>query len=157
MKSQQVNILMLEDVESDSQLFGMALENVRANVLLRTVTDDRGGTEYFSGRGVYRDRKEYPLPDIVVLDLRMQNVSGVEFLKWCRSAAECRSIPVVVLTGIVREDPEIQVAMASGANQVYFKPAAFNHLANIAREIYELGVEAKNKSAAPMERASQAA
>jgi CheY-like chemotaxis protein len=149
MKRSQVTILLLDDEESDCHLFEFVLREARLNVLLRVVTDGNGGIEYLTGKGIYRDRREYPHPDVIVLDLRMRQVSGVEFLKWCRTAASCQRIPVVVLTGAMESDPMISAAILAGANRVHLKPGHIQRLQEIIREVFDLGSHHRKGSANP--------
>ena len=53
---------------------------------------------YLKGEGVFSDRKEYPLPDAILLDLKLPKVSGYEVLSWIRSHEQFKKLPVIVLT-----------------------------------------------------------
>ncbi len=146
---------MLEDLESDYTLFEIAAESSHLDLALRQVTTGQGGMDFFSGRGVYRDRRAYPLPDVLVVDLRMPNVSGVEFIRWCRGNDECRNIPVVVLTGSLPGDPVINTALAAGANRVFLKPIHIHEWQKIVRQVRDLGL--KHKQGNTSERVAKAA
>ena len=93
-----MNILLAEDDESDVLLIERALKQLGANVQLHIVSDGEEAVDYLSGDGVYVDRTKYPLPSLMLLDLKMPKRSGLEVLQWIRAHPNLRRLPVVVLT-----------------------------------------------------------
>ncbi len=139
MENHELKLLLIEDEGSDTSLFSMAVGQSGLNILLRSVTDGQGGIEYILGRAPYNNRHAYPLPDVVVLDLRMTNVSGVQFLQWCRKNNLCCRMGIAVLTGTHPEDPEVQRAVEVGAKRIFFKPTDFHDWEQVVRQIDEIG------------------
>ena len=139
MGNHELKLLLVEDEGSDASLFSMAVGQSGLRILLRCVTDGQGGIEYILGRAPYNNRHAYPLPDGVVLDLRMPNVSGVQFLLWCRKNNLCCRMGIAVLTGAHPEDPEVQRAVDVGAKRIFFKPTNFHDWEQVVRQIDDIG------------------
>jgi CheY-like chemotaxis protein len=121
------SILLAEDDENDFVLFSHALEqSARANNLMITVKLVRDGTEaieYLAGEGKFADRVEYPFPDIVVLDLKMPRLSGLDVLAWLKGHEEYRRIPKILLSGSA-EERDIDEAYRLGVNTYFQKPVS---------------------------------
>lgn len=116
----QRGILVAEDDPDD--LFFLERAISRAGLLSQT-TFVNGGTaviRYLSGAGPYQDRDRYPLPKLVLLDLAMPQVGGLEVLRWVGQQALLKMIPIVVFTGT--EDPsQLQCALDLGATRCVLK------------------------------------
>src|SRR5258705_8683596 len=111
----QAVILLAEDREDDIALIRKAF--ARAYVLnpLQVVRDGEEAIAYLSGEGKYSNRAEYPLPDLLLLDLKMPRIDGFEVLKWIREQPGLSALRVVVLTS--SEDiRDVNVAYRLGAN-----------------------------------------
>src|SRR5438067_150996 len=91
-------ILIVEDDENDRFFESVAFESIGLSQCLRFVTDGQEAIEYFQGRGKFRNRSRYPLPHLVLLDLNLPRVTGLEVLRWIRSHAQFRSTIVIPLT-----------------------------------------------------------
>jgi DNA-binding NarL/FixJ family response regulator len=89
------------------------------------------------GKREYGDRAVNPLPDAVVLDLRMPNVNGFDFLAWRKKSALVSDIPVVVFTGVKAHD-EIRQVLELGATKHIVKPVDFEEWEKVVREIWDL-------------------
>ena len=105
-------------------LLHMALERNGCDVNLQQVNDGSEAIEYLEGRGRFANRRKYPMPDILVLDLKMQLLSGFEVLLWLRQHPECAKIPTVVLSGSGQEK-DVEQAYELGANTYFEKPSSF--------------------------------
>jgi DNA-binding NarL/FixJ family response regulator len=91
-------------------------------------------------KGVYSDRSSHPLPDVVVVDLKMPQVSGFDFLAWRKASLLFSSIPVVILSG--SNDPvDVKMAINLGANKLIVKPTDFEDWKKVVREIWDFGTE----------------
>ena len=100
MKYPEATILIAEDNRDDALLIQRALR--RANLInpLQVVANGEQAIQYLKGDGQYADRSSYPLPELVLLDLQMPRVSGLEVLKWIRDQPEFRLLPIVILTSV---------------------------------------------------------
>lgn len=124
---QEATILLVEDDPNDVFLMERAFERARLANPLKVVRDGEDAIEYFCGKGVYSDRARYPIPLLVLLDLRMPRRDGFEVLEWLRSQPDFVSLPVVVLTS--SEDlPDLTRAYRLGANSYLIKPAQLDDL-----------------------------
>lgn len=120
-------ILHVEDDENDAILFRKACE--RAGLPAETFRLDAAdlARAYLLGEGIYSDRVLYPLPQIIVLDLKMPRMDGFEFLKWLRQDDRFSGIPVLVFTASISGEDKSR-ALAEGASSFFIKPASFEAL-----------------------------
>jgi PAS domain S-box-containing protein len=116
-------VLYVEDEENDAFLMRMAFAGKRLESALRVVGDGRTAIEYLSGAGKYADRKEYPLPSVVLLDLNLPQMPGFEVLKWMRNHPDFAGTPVVVFSSSTREDDRVK-AQELGASEFVSKPSS---------------------------------
>jgi CheY-like chemotaxis protein len=133
-KSAERVLLLVEDDEGDAKLIVRAL---RGTALPARVEVVRTGTEaiaYVDAAPPYGDRRRYPSPALIILDLKMPRLDGYAVLRALRSRPEARRAPVVVLTG-VREAASVQLTHDLGASVYFVKPAAGRGFAAVAREI----------------------
>jgi CheY-like chemotaxis protein len=127
-------ILIVEDEADDAELIGYAFE--RAGVLNPRLRLDNGdeAAAYIGGASTYTDRQRYPLPGLVLLDLKLPRRSGFEVLQFVRKNPTARHIPVVVLTS--SDQPEdIMHAYAAGANSYLVKPVTRDPLLAMVRTL----------------------
>ncbi len=134
MKYPEATILIVEDNRDDALLIQRALR--RANLInpLQVVANGEQAIGYLKGDGPYADRSSYPLPELVMLDLQMPRVSGLEVLKWIREQSEFSLLPVVILTSS-DQAPDARRAYELGANSYLIKPGNFEELARLARRL----------------------
>src|SRR5213595_3330720 len=96
--TEQPLILLVEDREDDVIFIRTAFERAKIQTAIQVVRDGEEAISYLSGTGKYSNRAEYPLPWLVLLDLKMPKVDGFEVLKWIRQESGCKALIVVVLT-----------------------------------------------------------
>jgi CheY-like chemotaxis protein len=101
---------------------------------LQNVPDGDGAIAYLSGSGDYADRLKYPMPSLILLDLKMPRATGFEVLQWIRAHHELGKIPVVVLSGSELQQ-DIQQAYDTGANSYLVKPLGFDALVSLVRSL----------------------
>lgn len=115
--------LLVEDDLNDVALMELEFQRNPAQIRLLSVNDGGQAMEYLEGRGAYSDRGRHPLPDVILLDLKMPRINGFQFLEWLRgkSANPLRLIPVVVMSssGLPQD---VDRAYALGANSYLVKP-----------------------------------
>ncbi len=134
MKLTDFTFLLVEDDPDDILLFQRAFSQASLVNPVRIVRNGEEAVHYLSGAGVYVDRVRYPLPSLVLLDLKLPKKSGLEVLEWMRSQPSTQSIPVIVLTSS-QESADVQRAYALGANSYLIKPVGFDGLLEIVKAI----------------------
>jgi len=118
------SILLVEDDPRDVELIRRAFKQARMANPIKVVNDGADARDYLSGAGVYADRTQYPVPFLVLLDLNLPRVSGLDVLEWIRKQAGLEELRVVILTSS-RDAPDMERAYALGANSYLNKPGNF--------------------------------
>jgi CheY-like chemotaxis protein len=114
-------ILLVEDNTEEVLLMKHAFQAASITRPLVVVHNGQDAAAYLTGLGSYADRKQFPLPRLILLDLDLPHVNGFEFLLWLRERQELRDVPVIVLTGSVFSSV-LQTAYSLGANSFLTKP-----------------------------------
>src|SRR5690349_1641217 len=108
-------VLYVEDEENDVLFMRRAFVKEGLGAALQSVADGRAAIDYLSGAKGYGERKQYPVPAVVLLDLHLPAVPGFEVLKWMRGDPNYAATPVVVFTSSPRAEDQ-QRAQELGAN-----------------------------------------
>jgi len=124
-----IDILLVEDNPQDAELTVRALKKHKVANQIYIAKDGAQALDILFARGEYTLRENSIPPKIVLLDLKLPKVSGLEVLKEIKSNDRTRMIPVVVVTSS-REDPDIEEAYALGANSYVIKPVEFEQFFN---------------------------
>jgi CheY-like chemotaxis protein len=128
------NILVADDCDDDFFLLKAAFQKAGLNHRLQHVANGQLALAYLKGEVPYADRKLWPFPDLVVLDIKMPVMSGFEVLKELREQPDFKGPVIVMLSGsVVAEDAS--KAMELGAAHYFTKPMDFNELTKMARTI----------------------
>jgi CheY-like chemotaxis protein len=136
MDNQEVEILIVEDNHEDAELAIRALKkNHLANNLIHVI-DGAEALDFLFAQGVYSGRDINNIPKLILLDLKMPKVNGLEVLQKIKSNLLTKTIPVVILTSSA-EDPDVKKSYELGANSYIVKPVEFN---NFAKTITDLGM-----------------
>jgi CheY-like chemotaxis protein len=125
-------ILYVDDDDNDVLLLKHALRTARLSFDVQVVNDPEKASAYLSGQGIYSDREHHPWPALVLLDLKMPRMHGLEVLAWIRSQASLEGLIVIVLTAS-NHIPEINRAYELGANSYVIKPVELSELVEIVR------------------------
>jgi CheY-like chemotaxis protein len=115
-------ILQIEDEENDILFLQMAAEKAGIVKPIQVARNGREAIDYLSGTGKFADRGQFPLPCVVLLDLKLPQVPGFEVLKFIRSHPRLRTLVVIVLSSS-DQDADIENAYLLGANSYLVKPA----------------------------------
>ncbi len=118
---QRVVILLVENDRDDAMLVAGAFRQLHSAYRLLHVSDGRIAMNYILGLPPYGDRNIFPTPRMILLDLKMPDVDGFQFLQWLRSQPGKERLSVVVLTGSVYSE-DIRRAYSLGANSFIVKP-----------------------------------
>jgi len=127
-------ILLGEDDPNDVLLIQRAFRKSDVVNPIQVVGDGEEAIAYLSGRGPYADRKRYPLPVLLLLDLKLPRKSGFEVLEWLRQQPGLKRLPVAVLTSSA-ETPDINRAYDLGANSYLVKPVRFEGLLRMVQTL----------------------
>ena len=130
MKLSEMQILLVEDNADDVLLIRRAFRRGNVGTALTVLGDGDSAVAYLAGEAPYDDRARHPLPQLVLLDLKLPCRSGLEVLEWARARPELRSLVVVVLTSS-RESRDIDRAYELGANSFLVKPVEFDGLCEL--------------------------
>jgi DNA-binding response OmpR family regulator len=122
-----LTILHVEDDDNDALLLSKACQRAALPAILYRLNDGDEARAYLLGEGIYSDRLKFPLPQIVVLDLKLSRMSGFEFLNWLRQQKSFTALPVLVFTSSLSREDKAR-ALAQGANSYFVKPATFEAL-----------------------------
>jgi CheY-like chemotaxis protein len=128
-------LLHVEDDEDDALLFSKACQRAGLSAQLHRVRDGEEARDYLLGQAGYTDRLKHPLPEVMVLDLKLPRMSGFEFLKWLRSQDGFAALPVLVFTSSLSREDKTR-ALAEGASSYFVKPASFDALVQMV-EIFK--------------------
>jgi len=126
----QDTILLVEDNPRDILLIQRAFYKAGITNPLQVVSDGDAAVLYLSGVEPYSERRLYPLPALILLDLKLPRRSGAEVLIWLRQQPILKRLPVVILTAS-REYGDVNYLYDLGANAYMVKPVAFNNLVEI--------------------------
>jgi CheY-like chemotaxis protein len=113
-------ILIAEDSESDQLLIELGFQKAKFPFSIRFVPDGVCATEYLEGSGRYRDRAEFPIPIVLLTDLKMPRMDGFELLAWVREREKWRTLPVIIVTGS-NQSEDLRQALDLGANSYVVK------------------------------------
>ena len=127
-------ILYAEDNDSDAFLIAHAFKKAGIEHRLEVVPNGQTAIQYLAGEGEYADRAQHPLPSLVLLDLNMPGVSGLEVLKWIRTTPSVCTLVAVMLTSS-NQDADIHRAYAQGANGYLVKPGSIDAIVAMAHAI----------------------
>lgn len=130
----KVTILLIDDDPNDALLVQRAMKKVNLPYPVVHRSDGEEAIEYLSGKPPYSDRAKYPLPALILLDIKMPKLTGLEVLAWIQGQPSLAHIPVVILTASVRQEDR-QEAEKLGAVGYRTKPVDFLELVDIIRDV----------------------
>jgi two-component system, response regulator len=129
---EQVEILLVEDSSLDAELMMRAMKNGGLANKLLWVKDGQEALDFLFRRGEYAGREE-TVPRLVLLDLKMPRVDGIEVLKAVKADDRTKRIPVVVMTSS-QEERDVAQSYDLGVNSYVVKPVDFKDLTELARQ-----------------------
>lgn len=131
-----VEILLVEDNEDDAALIIRSLKKHNLTNQLVHVNDGAKALDFIFARGSYAGREINDVPKVVLLDLKMPKVDGLEVLKAIRSDERTRLIPIIIMTSS-KEEKDIIASYKLGVNSYIVKPVEFE---NFAKAVAEVGL-----------------
>jgi CheY-like chemotaxis protein len=128
------NILLVEDNEDDVFMMRQAKKRAGIESPMHIAEDGRRAIAYLSGKDEFRDRGKFPLPTLVLLDLKLPHVTGHEVIEWIRKQSPFRTLLIVVLTAS-KDSSDIDAAYRAGANSYLVKPSRVDDLCDLVKSI----------------------
>jgi CheY-like chemotaxis protein len=129
-----LTILHVEDDPNDVLLVGRAFRKAEFSADVKVVNDGEQAVSYLSGTNHFAEREKFPLPALVLLDLKLPRKSGLEVLSWIRNQPGLKRIPVVMLTSS-KQPVDINRAYDLGVNGYLVKPVSFDALVEMLRTL----------------------
>jgi DNA-binding response OmpR family regulator len=126
-------ILVVEDDENDVFFLQNAFKSAGILISLYVARDGRQAINYLDAAGEFADREKFPLPALILLDLKLPQVMGLDVLRWIRARPELR-MPVIILSAS-KNEADIEAAYRLGANAYLVKPNAVGKLLEMVRAI----------------------
>lgn len=136
MGNTDIEIVLVEDNPHDAE---MTIRALTKNKILNKIVHLEDGAEaldFLFGKGKYEGRDTEIRPKVILLDLKMPKVNGIEVLRKLKSEEKTKTIPVVVLTSS-KEDPDVRTCYELGVNSYIVKPVGFE---NFTQSIGDLGM-----------------
>lgn len=130
----EIDILLVEDSDTDSELTLRAFKRQRLEARVHRALDGPDALDFLFARGAYADRRAQRLPRLILLDIRMPKMSGIEVLRQVRAEPLLRMIPVVMMTSS-DESRDVEAAYRLGANSYVVKPLEFDDFIRAAEEV----------------------
>jgi len=137
-------LLHVEDDPNDVLLLQRAFRKAASSLMIQAVTDGDKAVTYLSGADEFADREKFPLPTVILLDLKMPRKSGLEVLQWIRSNQSLRRAIVIVFTSS-RHDEDVNKAYEIGANSYLVKPVGFDMLVDLAKMIQQYWINTNER------------
>jgi len=134
LKGEPVVILLVEDNPAHAELIMRNFEDHRIANHVRHVSDGEAALDYLFRRGAHADPEKNPAPHLILLDLRLPRVDGLEVLQEIKAAPELRTIPVVILTTSEAEQ-DAGRAYEHHANSYLVKPVDFEQFSKLMEEL----------------------
>ena len=129
-------ILYAEDDENDSFFMERAFSAMGSPEKLCTVSDGKLVIEYLSGEGRFADRKKYPVPTVLLLDIKLPKMTGLQVLRWVRERPEFSGLIVIMFTSS-SQPVDITFCAVHGANAYLAKASRSDHLSARLPKILE--------------------
>jgi CheY-like chemotaxis protein len=125
-------ILMVEDTPADALFLRYAFARARIQNPIEVVKNGVDALAYLEGAGLFADRKRYPPPIFILLDLKLPGMSGFEVLEWIRKTHKYHDIPVVIVTSSDKEEDRAR-SFKLGANAYFVKSLKIEDLVSLVR------------------------
>ncbi len=127
-------ILLVEDNRMDVELTLDAFKEARLENKILFVTNGQDALDYLFRRGNYADRNTYPMPDLILLDLKLPRVDGFEVLRQIKSTEILKRLPVIILTSS-KDEGDRALSYDIGANSYLVKPVSFEGFLGVVKQI----------------------
>lgn len=127
-------VLYVENDENDVFLFNRSLKRIGFSDRFEAVVNGRQALAYLQGGGAFADRQRFPLPTLLVLDLKMPEMGGIEVLRWVRAQPTFAELPVMMFSSSTQPG-DVAEARKYGANAYAVKPGTPHQLEAMLRSV----------------------
>jgi CheY-like chemotaxis protein len=127
-------ILLIEDSRMDVELTLDAFREARLANTIRVASTGQAALDYLFGYGPYADRTMYPLPNLILLDLKLPGIDGHAVLRQIKGTPELKRLPVIILTSS-KEEGDRALSYDNGANSYLVKPVSFEGFLDVVRQL----------------------
>ena len=127
-------ILLVEDSRMDVELTLDAFREARLANTISVASNGQAALDYLFGRGSYADRTTYPLPNLILLDLKLPGIDGHMVLRQIKGTPELKRLPVIILTSS-KEEGDRALSYDNGANSYLVKPVSFEGFLDVVRQL----------------------
>jgi CheY-like chemotaxis protein len=134
MADKDAHILLVEDNRMDVELTLDAFKEARLGNTIHVASNGQEALDYLFGKEEYGDRVKYPMPNLVLLDLKLPGIDGFEVLKQLKSTPVLKRLPVVILTSS-KEEGDRALSYDIGANSYLVKPISFDGFLDVVKQI----------------------
>ncbi len=124
-------VVIVDDDPYDSILAEGVISELQPRFPIQILSSGEDLVAYLQGDGLYQDRTRYPLPGLVLLDLKMPKMDGFEVLEWLKAHPEHADVPIVVLSGFVDMVEQVTRAYDRGAHSFLTKPVQLRDIQSI--------------------------
>lgn len=132
--AQKPTVLLAEDNPNDLFLVKRAIRKANLAVSVQVVGNGEEAVSYLMGEGDYADTERYPLPALILTNLKMPRMNGLELLIWVKQQPNLQDIPVVVMSSSEEPD-EVRQITDLGANSYFVKPLSVDALAETLKNV----------------------
>lgn len=136
MKTPSDTLLIVDDEPADVEFLQRAFAKAGLRDSVRSVSNGEEAVAYLQGEGAFQDRAQFPLPRVIITDLKMPQMDGFQLLHWVHVSPRFRIVPIIVMTSSTSQS-DVNAAFASGAGAYIVKPVEMKELERIARVITE--------------------
>ncbi len=130
----KARILLVEDNRMDIELTLDAFREARLENEIQVLETAEAALDYILGKGDHADRSKHPLPDIVLLDIKLPGMNGIEMLKVLKQTPVVKRIPIILLTSSRDETDRIR-GYDNGANSYLVKPVSFSGFLDVVKTV----------------------
>jgi len=127
-------VLLVEDNADDLIFIQRAIRKAGASVSLQHVGNGEEAVSYLLGKGLYCDRERYPFPALIVTNMKMPRMNGLELLTWIKQQPTLKHLPVLVMSSSENPDEMSQVA-ALGGSSYFVKTSSIGALTEVVKQM----------------------
>jgi CheY-like chemotaxis protein len=135
-----INILLVEDNPADQKITLRAFKQAKFDAYVQIASNGEEALEYLENKGKYENNKIYPMPHVILLDINMPRMNGIEFLEHIKNDKRFKNIPVIMLT-ISEREKDIMESYKLGVNAYIKKPVQTDEFVNAITKLKAFVVE----------------